>query len=268
MNKINWYNYIDHIFCINYLPNNRYDSFSKKLSEIDIDINNIPSSKLTFIYDHDLNLLNSRLSNNINMNNLLNDINKLIINDFDYKYNYTKTTLKLSLNTYHILNIAKHFNYDRILYIEDDPVFLKDKNYLINALNRINTLDFDIFLGQGCYCFNENMFNEDNTINGYYKDNILYEDEYFYKINEDVLSSYGSSICIITKSGINKLLQLDEYLNYPIAVESMFGIKNNNNIKFNILTVKKPFAVQDYYLDVEDYKLKQLNPFININEYK
>ena len=35
MNKINWYNYVDHIFCINYLPNNRYDSFSKKLSEID-----------------------------------------------------------------------------------------------------------------------------------------------------------------------------------------------------------------------------------------
>ena len=48
MNKIDFSKYVDHIFCVHYLPNNRLENISKQFDYIGIDIhnNNLFSSKL------------------------------------------------------------------------------------------------------------------------------------------------------------------------------------------------------------------------------
>ena len=257
--KINWFNYVDHIFCINYLPNNRYNSFINKLKNVDIDINEIPISKLTFLYDNNINLFNVKFNdNNDILNKISENINKLIKNDLIYKYEYFKPTFKLSLNIYKMLKIAEYFDYDRILYLEDDIAFINNKNYLINALNSLNELSFDILLGQGAYQFNEiNIFNN--------KDILSFENEYFLKFNNKAVTTYGASLCILTKQGIRKLIKLYESLDYPIGLDMIFNI---NDFIFDIITVKKPLAIQDYYFNVSNDNLKKINPFINIEEYK
>lgn len=257
--KINWFNYVDHIFCINYLPNNRYNSFINKLKNVDIDINEIPISKLTFLYDNDINLFNFKFNDDNNIfNKISKNINNLIKEDLYYTYEYFNTTFKLSLNIYKMLKIAEYFDYDRILYLEDDIAFINNKNYLIDALNSLNELNFDILLGQGAY-----QFNETNILNN--KDILSFENEYFLKFNNKVITAYGASLCILTKQGIKKLIKLYEFLDYPICLDMIFNI---NDFPFDLITVKKPLAIQDYYFNVNNSNLKKINSFINIEEYK
>ena len=37
MNNIDWKKYVDHIFCMNYLPDNRLEKISKTLTDIGIE---------------------------------------------------------------------------------------------------------------------------------------------------------------------------------------------------------------------------------------
>ena len=50
-NIIDWKKYVNHIFCITYLQNNRLDSIKKVFSNIGIDTND--NSFFSFVYDYE-----------------------------------------------------------------------------------------------------------------------------------------------------------------------------------------------------------------------
>ena len=50
-NIIDWKKYVNHIFCMTYLPSNRLESIKKVFSNIGIDTND--NSFFSFIYDYE-----------------------------------------------------------------------------------------------------------------------------------------------------------------------------------------------------------------------
>jgi len=252
--NINWFNYIDHIFVINYINNNRYDAICKELLKVDIDIHKLSIDKFSFLFDIDYNILN----NYINFENIVNDINIHINNISDFVIDYTKIYLKLGLNLYKILKISKFMNYERILILEDDAIFLKNYKYFNEALLNLNSLSFDMLLGQGYYGFNHNF---NNAIKN------KWQNEFFIRTDIDsIFTSYGAAFVLLTKEGINNIINIYESLGYPIMLDTIIGLTKYN---LDILTVKKPLAIQDWYFEVgDDNTYKQINQYMDINEYK
>lgn len=251
-NKFNFFNYVDHIYVINYIHNNKYDFICKQLKRVNLDVNNISTNKLSFVFDIKYNVLNDFIDYSYIASNINDKINENSI----YDINFTESYLKLSLNIYKILKISKYMNYDKILILEDDAVFINDLNYLNNVLKTLNTLNFDLLLGQGYYGFNDmDVFKECVEVNNY-----------FIKLINKKLTSYGAALTIISKSGVNKIIDIYETLKFPITLDVL---NNLNNYNLNILSVKKPLVVQDWYDYVknESEKLNKINKWMNINDY-
>ena len=255
-NNFNLYNYVDHIFVINYINNNRYESLCNELLNVNIDVHKLPISKFTFINDYE----NTLLYNYINLNDIINNVHEQIQPISKYYFIVDKKYVKVGFNTYKILKIAEYMNYERILILEDDIKFLKDLKYLDDALSDLNNSynsSFDMMLGQGDYRFNDDIQNTfDISVNKYYIKMTQYTD----------ISSYGGVFIILSKEGIKKIINVMESYKLPIVLDTIQLIKDNN---LDILSVKKPLAIQDgYFYDNNEDLNKLINPYMNINEYK
>lgn len=119
---IDW-SLFDRIFCIHYLPYvERLPKITSELKRIGI----LDSSQFEFWYttpnSYYYNILNSDriLKNELNPNNI-----------------------NLAINFYNILQQSKYLNYNRILIIEDDEVFLEDVNLLKQYIDEF-PMDADI----------------------------------------------------------------------------------------------------------------------------
>lgn len=126
MFKLNW-NRFDHIFCIHFLPfKERMDRLKNELRRVDLLDNDRFSFEFTVPSEYDKVIFN--YTKNVGRNNLL-----------------TVNQLNLVLGTYKILMQSKIMDYERILIIEDDIAFLKNKKEIQNIIDKLPD-EYDICL--------------------------------------------------------------------------------------------------------------------------
>lgn len=256
--KIDWKKYADYIFCLNYLPNNRKESISQKLTNLGIDIND--NEFFSFSYDIDHNIFKDHY----------NDMMEKSFNIFNQNAYYTKSYLDkdkhdyifyLGSNIYHTLKIAQHLNYKRIILFEDDLLFLKDHNYIIKAMDFIKTQDFDI-----CMC-------QTNFMDAWagIKSEILINDsgedlgnDMFMKVNVP-LGLYGGGFIILTKSGIDKIVKYFEENNMIVCLDVLDALRDKMNLE--TIFALKPLCIQEHMLEWPLERQHSQNINMNVNEY-
>jgi GR25 family glycosyltransferase involved in LPS biosynthesis len=166
----------------------------------------------------------------------------------------------LGFNTYRALKIAQYFNYDRIIIFEDDIKFLKDINYIIDAMNFVKTQDFDI-------CMYQTTFMEEyHGIKSYLLDYV--EDlgnDMLIKFNRPI-GTYGGGFIILTRKGINKIVNYFEDNNLIVALDVLDTLIDK--MKLEVLYALKPLCVQNIHFDVSKEELYERNANINIEEYE
>lgn len=257
--NIDWKKYINYAFCINYLQNNRIADISKTLQDIGIDI--YDNRFFSFIYDNEHKIfqeeenLMRQKSYKFYVDNAYWDGNSIIYNNRNYDYLFN-----IGLTTYKALKIAQYFKYKRIIIFEDDIIFLKDTEYIINALEFLNTQSFDICLCQTTFC---------NASYGIKKH--LIEDGVAIDLGNDMflkttnpLGVYGGGCIILTNNGINKLVNFYELNEMIICIDVLDLLRHITGLE--TLFALKPLCIQNRMID--DENIKAYNDNINIDEYK
>ena len=132
--------------------------------------------------------------------------NKKLYNSFNYvnKEN-NKYAIRTTLNHYKALSVSKLLNYERILILEDDVRFLKDKSKLIeilelnlNSLNKYQMCLYDyisygdVCLFADCYSLNKDGINI--LINNLEKKEKYIIDMYFSKLDTYKLYSGAGAV--------------------------------------------------------------------------
>ena len=253
MNKINWDQYADYIFCINYLPNNKLNSISDILYNEGINI--YDNSKFSFIYDVEHKLFMNEF------NDIKENTFKLLNLNKRFNQNNTSYVFYVGMITYKILKIAQYFKYKKIIIFEDDIIFLKDKNYLKNALDFINNEDFDL-----CMCQTTFLDNAHGNIE-FYKHNKSLQylgTDMFMKTSTNV-GIYGGSFMILTDTCINKLIDFFEIHNVVTCLDNLDGLYHILNL--TRLFALKPLCIQSDMLSWTPEQIKLNNVNMNINEY-
>ena len=240
---IDWKKYADYIFCIHYLPNNRLEKISKTLTDIGIDIND--NKFFSFMYDIEHKMFLNEY--NAMRNRSWDIIEKECQWPHDYNQINDNHLFNLALMNYNILKIAQHFKYERIIIFEDDIIFLKDHNYIIKALDFVNTQDFDI-----CSC--ETSFQDCFHGISDYLINIngceYLGNDMFLKTSNN-LGVYNASFLILTNKGINKIIDFFETNNVLICLDALEGLRHKLNLEF--MFALKPLCIQEYMLDTVNH---------------
>ena len=255
-NKIEWNKYVDHIFCLQYLSNNRLNEISNTLKSINVNIDD--PKFFSFVYDYEHCIFNNHYQNM--KEDSFDFFNKNVYYSSAHLYNDKHNHIfYLGLNTYRALKIAQYFKYDRIIIFEDDIKFLKDIDYIIKAMNFVKEQDFDI-----CMC--QTAFN--NAWHGI-KDYLIESgckdlgNNMFLKTKEP-LGLFGGGFIILTNKGINKIINYYENNNLMVCIDVLDELRHLTNLE--TLFALKPLCVQDSYFD--DPNIKEVNDNINIEEYK
>lgn len=257
MNIIDWTKYVDHIFCMTYLPSNRLNEISKTLMNVNIDINN--PKFFSFIYDYEHKIFLNEYDNMRQKSYEFININ-LEYDGMKLKKPYI---FDVALSIYRTLKIAQYFNYNRIILFEDDIIFLKDLNYIIKAMDFLKTQNFDMCICQSIFC------DTWRGIKSYLKNEEGCEDlgnDMFMKTN-DPLGIYDAGFNILTKDGINKIVKLFEDHNIVSSLDVLIALKKGIINNFNICFALKPLCIQKCMLDLDINFLQTLNANINIKEY-
>lgn len=257
MEVIDWTNYVDHIFCITYLPNGKLNKISNTLSNIGININD--SKFFSFLYDYEhcifkdqYQIMKSMSFDTFNKKRYFE--NSFLDND---KQDYV---FYVGMNTYRILKISQYFNYDRIIIFEDDIIFLKDINYIINALDFVNKQnDFDLCLCQTTYV------DAYHGIKKYLQvcANDLGND-FFMKTSEPI-GVYGGSFVILSKEGIDKIINYYEHYNMAVCIDSLDSLRDK--IELRTLFALKPLCIQECMLNWTNEQIEYNNKNMIIAEY-
>ena len=258
MNMIDFSKYVDHIFCINYLPNHKKDKISKTLNAIGINTND--SKLFSFAYDIEHNIFKDVYTDMLEQSfkfyaeNICYPGCKLTKENNSYIF-------YVGLIVYKILKMSKYLNYERIIIFEDDILFLKDHNYLINAFDFLNTQIFDMCICQTTF---ENCWTGDKKLlikEGECQD---LGNDMFLKTNEP-LGVYGASFVILTKTGIDKIIKYFEEYNLIVALDSLDPIRDKMNLE--TIFALKPLCIQEHMLEwsIGVQRCKNIN--MNINEY-
>ena len=239
-NIIDWKKYVNHIFCITYLQNNRLDSIKKVFSNIGIDTND--NSFFSFVYDYEHCIFSEQYNE---MKKLSFDFfnrhtffkgNRLNYNEHEYLY-------YVALKVYGVLKIAQYFKYDRIIIFEDDIRFLKDIDYIKNNLDLINTLDFDMGMLQttflDCWHGIKKFILDNNHDVKEASENILR--------TTGPLGVYGASFIILTSHGINKIIKYFEHNNVVLTLDIFDSIRHL--IKLDTIFALKPLCIQQNMIE-------------------
>lgn len=257
-NKIEWNKYVDHIFCLQYLQNNRLKEISKTLINIGIDI--YDSRYFSFVYDFEHCIFKDQYQKM--KEESFNFFNKNVYFKGSYlnidKHNYI---FYLGLNTYRALKIAQYFNYERIIIFEDDIIFLKDINYIIKAMDFIKTQDFDI-----CMC-QTTFMDAYHGIKSYLADDGCEDlgNDMFLRIR-DPLGLYGGGFIILTKKGINEIINYYEQNNLMVCLDALDTLRDKIK-NLDTIFALKPLCIQQNMIEWPKQQLNNENINININEY-
>ena len=252
---IDWKKYADYIFCINYLPDNRLKDISKTLIDIGIDIND--STYFSFMYDIEHKMfLDEYYVMWQKSYSFLNNVGHFMpIDTNNYRFFY------LAIITYKILKIAQYFKYERIIIFEDDLIFLKDLEYIKNTLDFVNTQNFDM-------CSLQTTFLD--CWHGLYEyisklDYVTNLNNYtLFKTNSN-LGVYSGGFLILTKNGINNIIDFFETNNIIIWLDALEGRRHMFNCKY--MFILKPLCIQKWMLEIPIDNLMEFNANINLDEY-
>lgn len=231
--KINWKNYVDQIYSVTCTNNKKQiDILKQELSKIDI-------------------LDSGIYTNFININTpfyklIYDNINKLDL------YNPYNNQVKLTYAVYYLLRLSYEMGYERIIIMEDDPAFLKDKQKIVNLLDYINItpIDFDII------CCNVERYEDhfyDFTNNNDFMNNIYYD-----HLNKEAEYTYFScsTLNIYSRSGMKKLIDFFEHTYCVIDRYNLFML---NIPDMNIYALYPWLCIQQRYA----YDLCDLPEIIN-----
>ena len=255
MNKIDFSKYVDHIFCIHYLPNNRLENISKQFDYIGIDIHN--NNLFSFEYGIENQLFVDQIKD------YCNKYNKLFEGAFDYQ----RYMFEVGLNIYHVLKIAQYKKYKRIIIFEDDIKFLKDLDYIKNALDYIFEQDFDyvhcdpnytrMYRGIEDYLFSYNLISKPDN-------------PYFYKLKYAYKQTciYDAGFMILSSNAIDLIISLFEKSQITTGLDMIYNpiwVNDISNLK--IYGAIKPLAIQDKIINKDKDYLNSVNVHLNIEEY-
>ena len=255
MNKIDFSKYVDYIFCVNYLPNNRLKTISEQISYLGININD------SRLFSFEFGIENKLFEENI----------EKYVKEFDIKFvdsfKYQRYMFEVGLNIYHILKIAQYKKYKRIIIFEDDIKVLKDLDYIEQALNYICNIDADYV-----HC-DPNYSRMYRGIESYLLNNNLIEpvdNPYFYKLIYSYwgMCVYDSGFMILSERSINRLIELFEKNQITCGLDMIYNVLFLENIMdLNIYSAIKPLAIQEKTLKYPKEILEGINVHMNIDEY-
>ena len=196
MNKVDLSKYFDKIYILTYLG----CDYKTKLHDIEKQWNQL------FINDFYGDLVEIKYSFNSPLFNRIYDSFKQENSNMR-----PMNTHELNVTIWHYL-IAKEaaaFNYDHILVIEDDIVFLKNLQNIKNILDNLPE-KYDICqLHKGYLCL-------PSIDKSFYMDHELKYNDYFYKVNNEKYPyvSHVSSACnCLSKDGMNIIIYIFEHWN-------------------------------------------------------
>lgn len=236
---IDWKDYVDHIFSVTCTNNiKQIDILKNELNRVDIlnsgiytNFINVDSPFYKLIYD------------NVNKIDNLNPFNG---------------ATKLTYAVYYLLRLSYEFGYERIIIMEDDIKFLKDKEELNNLLKYIFNnapKNFDIIVG--------NM----ELVTDYYynfSDDDFLENKYFRHNNIDADTVYYScsTINIYSRSGMKKLIDFFEHTYCAIDRYNLFML---NIPDMNLYSIYPWIGVQERY-GIEFKNFPQIKNLYNLND--
>ena len=256
---INWNEYTDYIFCLQYLQNNRLNKISKTLTDIGININD--SKFFSFIYDFEHCIFKEQYqkmkeeSFNFFNENVFFKGSHLFLD----KHNYI---FYLGLNTYRTLKIAQYFNYERIILFEDDIIFLKDTNYIKNALDFVKLQDFDICMCQTSFIQAWHGIKSYLIEHGGCKD---FGNDMFLS-TQNPLGLYGGGFIILTNKGINKIVDYYENHNLMVCLDALDALRDK--MQLSTLFALKPLCIQQNMINEwSEKQRKEENINMIIDEY-
>ena len=255
---IDFNKYVDYIYCLNYLPNGRTESLENKLLNVGIDPSN---NKFIYFFNDVEHIICSNEEQQLIYRTksffAYNLFTKIQIFDQETKYE-----IIVGYNTYKVLKMAQYMGYERIMIFEDDIVFHKDHNFIIENLEIINNLDFD-------YCMLQTIF-----LNCWFGDKkcllengCSIESDNIFRINKYTdLGLYGGGAIILTKHGINKIIDFFETNNITVCIDALANKNSYNN--FDIIFTPEPLIIQDKFFTSELNKIPMLNKNLNIDNYE
>lgn len=220
--KINWHNYVDHIYCISFTKNakTRIPLLYNELEFIDVDHNS------------DIFSLYYNISPNIDFFKAMFDIipNKGSLKRY---FNYGENVRKTFAH-YKCIREAYELGYEHILVIEDDILILKHKDWIIEYLNNLPE-DYDLVL-----LSRYGLTTEATYYNDYFQ-NMFYIDE-----NGIYYMSFCASTYLMSHNGMKKWLDKfeSEYMTIDFWGEC-FTSDDNCYVSNHNLTIQ----YNDMYVD-------------------
>ena len=234
--NINWKNYVDHIYTVSFTKNypNRIDKLNKELEYLDILNSNIYS----IFYNIQSPLPFYKLMHQ----NMKHSESAEIYDEYVPK----------TFAHYKCIREAYELHYDHILVLEDDIIFLKNKEFIKEYLDNLPK-EYDLILL--AFYGNQMVYNK---INNYYQQMCNYDNGLLYP-------AFGASMYLISYQGMEKWLNKFENEQFTVIDYWHFG--------FNIETDKLYKSIDQLSLQHNDiYSLLTYSDLwyhkgININDY-
>ena len=245
--KINWSKYVDQIYCITF-PNKQMNELYTELKRVDIldsgiyyEFENISSPLFKYMF---LGTFGS--------------LKEDCVMQKKYSYAYDVT-----IAHYYCMKHAQQHNYDRILILENDNIFLKDKKDIVNILDAAynNYKDGFIFLGSALH----KIYDYPEKLHIFDIRNTLYQctetvDYDIIKLTDNFNTAGGASFNIYDKTAYEYFIKFIEDKNYW-TVDVYKNIYDIN--KINIYISNTYIAIQECWIGK---MLNSLNNY-NCNEY-
>lgn len=231
--KIDWKKYVDKIYCLTLAGKNKNKLYSE-LKRVDI----LDSG----IY-YETEFIKSPI-----YEKLCNSCYTFLTRDNGYisEYNYI---FDITLNEYYFMKHAQANNYDRILIIQDDCVFLKNKQYIVDiletSLKELDKNNSGLYLGQLYYVhypFYNIGFSSVKTF--FYENKSIINNCISYDINKSAILG-GAAFNIYCKDAYEYYIKNVE--NFDVLYEDdnyNHYLENNINVYFN----ETPVCIQ--YKDI------------------
>jgi len=225
--KIDWKKYVDQIYCLTFAKKDKTELYNE-LKRVDIydsgiyhEFENIQTPLYEILYN---NLIDKKYIEYLSQLNLFVFDN---LKKYTFRYDVT-------IGEYYCMKNASNHGYNRILILEDDVIFLKNKEDIINILENMlkcyNENDEGLlFLGgipHICYDYTKDYKNIRNTLYQCVK-----EVNYNYIKAVDLYRIPGSSSCnFYDKSAYEHFINYIESGKYGM-VDIYFLIYGNSNIQ-------------------------------------
>jgi len=236
---IDWKDYVDHIFSVTCTKNKeQIGILENELKRVDI--------------------LNSGIYTNFV--NVDSPFYKLIYDNV-YKidiYNPFNGATKLTYAIYYLLRLSYELGYERIIIMEDDVKFLKDKEELNNLMKYITNNapeNFDIIVGNMELLIDRyyDFSNNDFLTNKHFRYNNIDADTVYYSC---------STINIYSRSGMKKLINFFEHTYCVIDRYNLFMLNIPN---MNVYSIYPWIGVQERY-GIEFNDFPQVKDLYNLND--